>query len=69
MSQNTSAFPSKTVIAILGAASLAAIAVALTTPKTGKEVRSQLLAVINRLRGRAGQPDLTEEDALHMLFI
>lgn len=69
MNLKSSSFPTSTLLALLGGASLGAVAVALTTPKTGREVRKQLLAVANRLSGKTAYGYAAEDGPVEMLFI
>jgi gas vesicle protein len=54
---------------MVGGAALGAIAVALTTPKTGKEIRNQLVALRDRYRGKAKVSDQTDDETVQMQFI
>ncbi len=61
--------PSTLLLALLGGAVIGAIAMALTTPKTGREVRATLRGVLQR--GGAEDLDLEslDDDRLEALFI
>jgi gas vesicle protein len=56
-------------LALLGGATLGAVAVALTTPKTGREVRATLRGTLDRLRGRLDDEDPTDVSAHEAMFI
>jgi hypothetical protein len=58
-----------TMLLLLVAASLGAVAMALVTPKTGKELRGILKAVGNRLRGQPEPDDSLEEPHAIAMFI
>lgn len=51
------------VLAVFGGAVLGALAMALTTPKTGREVRSTLRDSMRRL-GRMEEPAVWDEEAM-----
>ena len=55
-------------LALLGGVTLGAIAVALTTPKTGKEVRDRLRALGRRFRAQAELAEMSDEDAVAMFI-
>jgi gas vesicle protein len=56
---------------LLGGVVLGAVAVALTTPKTGQEVRNTLRNTVRRLRGKAQETSEDELDTgtINALFI
>jgi gas vesicle protein len=56
-------------LALLGGVSLGAAAVALYTPKTGKEVRNQLRTLGLRLMAKAEAEGETSDDVRLMQFI
>jgi gas vesicle protein len=56
-------------LALLGGAALGALAVALTTPKTGREVRDTLKATVNRLLGKTSAMDDYDDALIESLFI
>ncbi len=56
-------------LTLLGGVTLGAVVMALTTPKTGREVRGTLKTAINRLRGRAGDEDSLDVSAHEAMFI
>ena len=68
MSKEVSTSPNAMLMLLVGA-SLGAVAVALLTPKTGKEVRGILKAVGNRLRGQPEPDDSLEEPHAIAMFI
>lgn len=69
MSQKPAPYSSAMLITLLGAAVLGAVAMALTTPKTGKEVRDRVGTLANRVRGKVVTNDQTEDGGMEMLFI
>jgi gas vesicle protein len=69
MNQESRPFLSALLLTLLGGASLGAAAVALTTPKTGKEVRNKLRTLGIRLMGRAETDGQANNDAKLMQFI
>jgi len=69
MSQKPFPFSSAMLITLLGGAALGAVAMALTTPKTGKEVRDRFRILANRVRGKAVTDDQADEGGMEMLFI
>lgn len=56
-------------LTLLGGAALGAIVMALTTPKTGHEVRGTLRNTLDRLRGRMEDDDPLEVSAHEAMFI
>ena len=54
---------------LLGGAVLGAVAVALTTPKTGQEVRNTLRTAARRLRGKVEETDEVDTGTIDALFI
>ncbi len=56
-------------LTLLGGATLGAIVMALTTPKTGREVRDTLRGTLDRLRGRMEEEDPLEVQAHEAMFI
>jgi gas vesicle protein len=54
---------------MIGGAVLGAVAVALTTPKTGREVRGTLKSAARRLRGRLEEPEDLDTGTIDALFI
>jgi len=69
MNQESHSFCSALLFTLLGGASLGAAAVALTTPKTGKEVRNKLRTLGIRLMGKAEADEQTNDDVKLMQFI
>jgi gas vesicle protein len=68
MNQNARAFSGAMLLTLLGGASLGALAVALTTPKTGREVRHLLKGAAAPARTEA--PAVEDEDGpVRMLFV
>lgn len=67
MNPNARAFSGAMLLALLGSAALGAAAVALTSPRTGKEVRNLLKGAVP---ARSEAPALDEEDGpVRMLFV
>jgi len=69
MSQECTSNRNAMLLALLGAATLGAILMALTTPKTGREVRNTLRSAGNRLRGKVEETDDSDDDMTQALFI
>ena len=68
MNQNARAFSGAMLLTLLGSAALGAAAVALTTPRTGKEVRNLLKGAAAPACGEA--PAVEDEDGpVRMLFV
>jgi gas vesicle protein len=67
MNQNARAISGAMLLTLLGGASLGALAVALTTPKTGREVRNLLKGVAAPARSQA--PAVEDEEPVRMLFV
>lgn len=63
MQQESPSVRGTILLSLLGGAALGAIVVALTTPKTGQEVRGSLKSVVNRFRAR----NVDAEEALDEL--
>lgn len=59
----------KLILTLLGGAALGALAVALTTTKTGREVRGNLRAIGDLLMGRSGRSAGTDADLVEAMFI
>jgi gas vesicle protein len=57
------------ILALLGGAALGAIVLALTTPRTGREVRQSLKSTVDRLRGRGEDLDDLADDIIEAMFI
>ena len=57
--------PAALVLALLGGATLGAIALVLTAPKSGREVRASLRNLVQRFRNRAAE-DLDDGEVLAM---
>jgi hypothetical protein len=68
MNQKNS-FPVTALITLLGGVTLGGLVVALTTNKSGKEFRSTLRAMGNRLLRRNGGADDTDDDLIRAMFI
>ena len=60
---------SATLFTLLGSATIGAITVALTTPRTGREVRNSVRKLGSRLRGQAVASDQEEEEVAFAAFI
>ncbi len=62
-----------TLLALLGGLALGAVVTALTTPKTGQEVREKIRTTARRIRGKGTEPEIEEEDldsgTMEALFI
>ena len=56
-------------LTLLGGVTLGAVVMALTTPKTGREVRGTLKTAIDRLRGRNADDDSLDVSASEAMFI
>lgn len=56
-------------LAVLGGAAIGAILMALTTPKTGREVRNTLRTAARRLRGKTDEPEEFDTGTIDALFI
>lgn len=69
MSQRPVPFACATLLALIGGAALGAATVALTTPRTGREVRDRFRVLANRIRGRVGRHGRSDDEAVEMLFI
>ena len=70
MKSNARAFSGAMLLTLLGGATLGAAAVALTTPKTGKEVRNLLKGVAAPSRSAATADVAADEDGtVRMLFV
>lgn len=59
--------PLPLILALLGGATLGAIALALTTPKTGREIRARLRNLAGRFRTRVAE-DLDDGEVLAMFI-
>jgi hypothetical protein len=68
MNQKSSSFPVTALITLLGGATLGGLVVALTTKKSGKEFRSTLRAMGNRLLRRNGADD-ADDELIRAMFI
>jgi gas vesicle protein len=63
-------YPTNTMLlSLLGGAIVGAIVLALTTPKTGREVRNTLKTAARRLTGKSGEPDELDTGTIEALFI
>jgi hypothetical protein len=70
MTLRTNASPNKmTLLALVGGAALGAAVVALTTPKTGREVRNALKNSARRLGGKTIEPDEPDTGTMEAMFI
>jgi hypothetical protein len=67
MNNSSPSLPGPLFLALLGGATLGAIAMALTTPKTGREVRTALGALGDPFRAKAAE-DLEDEEILAMFI-
>jgi len=56
-------------LSLLGGAALGAIVLALTTPKTGREVRATLKGAVDRFRGKNQDMDQLADELIEALFI
>jgi len=56
-------------LTLLGGVTLGAVVMALTTPKTGREVRDTLKTTLDRLRGRLDDADSLDVSASEAMFI
>jgi gas vesicle protein len=61
--------PGTLLMLLLGGAVLGGLAMALTTPKTGREVRATLRRSLRRLGRAAADLDSLDEDPLIAMFI
>ncbi|MGA2079996.1 MAG: hypothetical protein ABSH53_05210 [Holophaga sp.] len=61
--------PGTLLLIVLGGAVLGGLAMALTTPKTGREVRAVLRSSLRRLGRAVEDLDPLEEDPLTAMFI
>jgi uncharacterized membrane-anchored protein YhcB (DUF1043 family) len=68
MNQKNS-IPVTALITLLGGVTLGGLVVALTTNKSGKEFRSTLRAMGNRLLRRNGGADDTDDELIRAMFI
>jgi hypothetical protein len=68
MNQKNS-FPVTALVTLLGGVTLGGLVVALTTNKSGKEFRSTLRAMGNRLLRRNGGADDTDDELVRAMFI
>ena len=68
MNQKNS-IPVTALITLLGGVTLGGLVVALTTNKSGKEFRSTLRAMGNRLLRRNGEADDTDDELVRAMFI
>jgi gas vesicle protein len=63
-------YPTNTMLlSLLGGAIVGAIVLALTTPKTGREVRNTLKTAARRLTGKSEEPDELDTGTIEALFI
>jgi gas vesicle protein len=69
MNPKTDSFSGTMFLALLGGATLGAIAMALTTPKTGKEVLGMLKSLTNRLNARGRELDQYDDEDPIAMFI
>ena len=69
MNQESRPFSSALLLTLLTGASLGAAAMALATPKTGREVRNTLRALRSRLLGKAEADETADDDAKLMQFV
>lgn len=69
MKIQTNAFPSAMLVALLGGTTLGAMAVAITTSKTGMAFRNRLRKLGSRLRGQAEASDPEEGGIAVTAFI
>ena len=66
MTSRTSLPHDKLLLTLLGGAALGALAVAFTTPRTGREVRRKFRAIGDLLRGHTR---MAEDDLIEAMFI
>jgi hypothetical protein len=69
MNQRGSSFPLTALITLLGGATVGGLAVALTTTQSGREFRGTLKSLGNRLLGRTGSSDDSDDDLIRAMFI
>lgn len=69
MRPDPSTNPGTMLLVLLGGAVLGALTMALTTPKTGREVRATLRGSMRRLGRAAADLDALDEDPLEAMFI
>ena len=69
MNQESRPFSSALLLTLLTGVSLGAASMALTTPKTGSEVRKTLRTLRSRLLGKAEADEPADDDAKLMQFI
>jgi gas vesicle protein len=69
MRLDSSSSSNRMLFTLFGGAVLGAIAVALTTPKTGQEVRDTLRTAARRLRGKSEEPEELDTGTIDALFI
>lgn len=67
--QTTFSSNNAVLLAMFGGALMGAIVMALTTPKTGREVRNTLRGAALRLRGKAEEPDELDTGTMEAMFI
>jgi len=69
MKQKAESFSGTMLFTLIGAASLGALAVALTTPKTGKEFQNSLRVLADRFRSKKEDLDSIEDEVGIAAFI
>ena len=69
MDQKADTFSRALLLALLGGATFGIVAVALTTPKSGKELKESLKALANRLKARGGELNRYEDEEPVAMFI
>jgi gas vesicle protein len=69
MRQESSSNQGAMLLSLLGGAALGAIVLALTTPRTGREVRRSLRTAVDRLRGRNEDLDDLADEIIEAMFV
>jgi len=69
MNQSTSTGPNAILIALLGAATLGAFAVTLSSTKAGKQLRNRLVSLATRFNPKAGRSDSQDDEPVLAMFI
>ena len=69
MNQNGMTIPNAIFMTLLGSATLGGFVLALSTTKSGKDLRNGLLALVGRSNPKAGRSDLKDDETVQVAFI
>ena len=69
MNQNGMTIPSAILMTLLGGATLGGFVLALTSKKSGNELRNGLLALVGRSNLKAVRSDIVDDETVQVAFI